>query len=957
MSRQYVALDVEATGGKDLDEIIELAAVRFTAEGVLDTWHSFVRPQRSVGLRTQVLTGIRDAEVAAAPRFADVAPAFRQFLGNDPLVAHSVELDLERLSKAGLSVSNIGLDTYELSGLLLPGLPGYSLAQVAAHCGVVQESQHRALSDADVTRQVFLHLLNQASSFDARLLQQIVHLIGEGQWPLKLVFLDAATRSTRTAFIERPGMAPADSTSPASRVRREAINRLEMAPALFRAVGRAEPLEPRVELEPVTDDAVRAVFDPDGPLANRFPAYESRPQQVAMSLAVAERLRDGGQLLVEAGTGTGKSLAYLVPALLHATLNDDRVVVSTNTVNLQDQLFGKDVPDLAAALEPRFRATVVKGRHNYLCLLRWAEFRQRHDMSALESRLTVKVLIWLSQSPNGDVADLNLNQDESALWWHICCTRETCINDACTYKQQHGCYLFNARYQAESAHLVIVNHALLLSDIASDSQVLPAYRNLIVDEAHHLEEEATKQLGFEIDQRSLATFLNDIASRPEGGRTLGLATDIRTALSKQSASGKRPLARASELEQQTERARQRAKLFFQEVGTFFGRTSDGPRRPGTESQQRIVRSMRLQPDWASVDVAWRDLATVLTELQGSLEHLHMELGLLDETRTQGLDGLKLIVQSLGRQCLETRTRVESLIAQPHDNDIYWVSLDEPENIMLHAAPLHVGELLSSLLYAEKRTVVMTSATMTVHGDFAYLRERLSLNSVSRTERIGSPFDYKRQALLYIPADMPEPNQQEYQHATEQAILALAIASQGRALVLFTSHNALRTTYAAIKGPLEQHGVLLLGQGIDGSRKQLLAMLRNHENTVLMGSNSFWEGVDVAGPALSALVIVRLPFSVPSDPVFAARSEGFDNPFAEYAVPQAVLRFEQGFGRLIRGATDRGVVLVLDRRIISKAYGQIFQRSIPTCTTQRGAMSGISAAVERWLDPKRVTAGR
>jgi len=254
-------------------------------------------------------------------------------------------------------------------------------------------------------------------------------------------------------------------------------------------------------------------------------------------------------------------------------------------------------------------------------------------------------------------------------------------------------------------------------------------------------------------------------------------------------------------------------------------------------------------------------------------------------------------------------------------------------------------------------VVMTSATMTVHGDFAYLRERLSLNSVNRTERIGSPFDYKRQALLYIPADMPEPNQQGYQHATEQAILALAIASQGRALVLFTSHNALRTTYAAIKGPLEQHGVLLLGQGIDGSRKQLLAMLRNHENTVLMGSNSFWEGVDVAGPALSALVIVRLPFSVPSDPVFAARSEGFDNPFAEYAVPQAVLRFEQGFGRLIRGAADRGVVLVLDRRIISKAYGQIFQRSIPTCTTQRGAMSGISAAVERWLDPKRVTAGR
>ncbi len=925
MSRTFVALDVELTSLLSGSvAIVDVAVVRFHETKVLDTWQSFVQPAHSQRVQGFLPTGISEQDLATAPLLEDVLPALSAFVRDDVLIGASIEAGLRRLREGGFARSNTSIDLLELANVLVPGLPTYTLSSVGNRVGIARPRGHRALARAELAQRILPHLLSRIADLGPVVLEQITSLVSAQEWPARLLFVDALAS-------EQGGTARATKRAHGA------------SPAQFIA-----PLSPNASLTPVTDAEVHELFAPTGPFLRRVATFERREQQVAMSLAVAATLRDGGQLLVEAGTGTGKSLAYLAPAVLHAVRNNDRVVVSTNTINLQDQLVQKDVPALAEALRKPFRAAVVKGRNNYLCLMRWAEFHRR-ALTPLESRVVVKVLIWSSATANGDIAELNLVGEEAALWWQICCTRETCIGDACAYKQRNLCHLFNARRQAEAAHLVIVNHALLLADLASDNQVLPEYTNLIIDEAHHLEDQATDQLGFEVDGRAVARLFNDIVTRSEGGTATGLAEMLGATVGRRREPERRVGRRAEELVRQTERARQRLRAFLSAVRTFLTETrQDDARREQEDATRRVVAATRAQPGWTAVEAAWDDLGVLLSEIQRSLEELHRDLALVDAKAVDGLDTLLQTTLSISQQVANVRVHTHALVSEPDDGAVYWIVTSEADHVSLHSAPLDVADLLESMLFAVKRSVVLTSATLTVNGNFGYVRERLGLDRATRAERIGSPFDYQRQVLVYVPDDVPEPGQDGYQAATEEALLNLVTASAGRALVLFTSHAALRATHSALKRKLAHTSLSVVAQNIDGSRTQLLAMLKNLPNTVVLGTSSFWEGVDVAGPALSALAIVRLPFTVPSDPVFAARSEQFDSPFGEYAVPQAVLRFTQGFGRLIRTATDRGIVVVLDRRVISKAYGQVFQRSVPQCEWRRGRVAEIGPATQEWL---------
>jgi DNA polymerase-3 subunit epsilon/ATP-dependent DNA helicase DinG len=297
---------------------------------------------------------------------------------------------------------------------------------------------------------------------------------------------------------------------------------------------------------------------------------------------------------------------------------------------------------------------------------------------------------------------------------------------------------------------------------------------------------------------------------------------------------------------------------------------------------------------------------------------------------------------------EIRTNANAAVTNPDEGAVYWLEARvKGGDVALKCAPLHVGPLLDRYLFSAKRTVVLTSATLSTDSDFSYICERLGLNSTKELQ-LSAPFDYQKAALICVPSDMPEPGTQGYQRQLELMLIEMCKASQGRALVLFTSHSAVRTTYRAIQRPLEDAGIMVLGHNIDGSRKQLLERFKNNPRTVLLGTSSFWEGIDVVGDALSVLAIAKLPFAVPSDPVFAARSEGFDDPFNQYSVPYAILKFKQGFGRLIRSHSDRGVVAVLDRRVLSKRYGQAFLDSLPECTIKRGLTANLPSEVADWL---------
>jgi DNA polymerase-3 subunit epsilon/ATP-dependent DNA helicase DinG len=696
-------------------------------------------------------------------------------------------------------------------------------------------------------------------------------------------------------------------------------------------------------------DELAVMLEADGVFARYFPGFEYRSQQVEMLSAVATAFNERQHLMVEAGTGTGKSIAYLLPAITFAHLNGERVVISTNTINLQDQLFLKDVPDLQKLLPFEFRAAVLKGRSNYLCQRRLAVLRQVGVSSAEEMRMLAKVLVWVPSTQTGERGELFMpDRLEQALWSKVSAESETCTLERCRFRERGSCFFYRARRAAERAHLVIVNHALLLSDVAVENRVLPEYRYLIVDEAHHLEASVTRQLSFQADQRAVERIFNELA-RPIGVRRytgfLGeILTRCRGVIPPQEWAALE--GHIHGLQRQIEAGLTNLYAFFNVLGDFLREHSS--RRGDYDQRLRITSGLRVQPDWDGVEITWDNLSSQLHSIVNDLEQLSGGLGELEGFDIPDLEGMVQDCAGHFARLRELREQLNACIAEPSSSDIYWAQLSARDGrVTLHAAPLHVGELVQRHLFHPKESVILTSATLTTDRRFDYIRERLHAWDADDLA-VGSPFNYKSSTLLYLPTDIPEPNQPYYQKTVEQALSALCRATEGQTLVLFTSYYQLRSTARAITRPLADEGIIVYQQGTGISRVQLLENFRTTPKSVLMGTRSFWEGVDVVGAALSVLVIARLPFSVPDDPIFATRSETFDNPFAEYAIPETILRFRQGFGRLIRTKTDRGVVVVLDKRLLTKSYGPMFLNSLPECTMVRASLPKLPGAAKRWL---------
>ncbi len=942
MSRVYVALDVEATGmDPERDAIIEIGAVKFRGDQVLSTWSTFVNPGRPLPYRIQQLTGITPKDLEGAPTLFDVLPRLVRFVGDLPVVGHSVPVDLAFFQRHGVLLNNPPIDTFELASLLVPHASRYSLERLAQELDIELPAAHRALDDAMAARALFLRLMDRLLRLDAETLQEIGRLAAQADWPLRLVFQEAAQRRAREAFT---------GTIAQQLAAKGALG--EDTLGLLIGAEEPAPLEPAPRLMPLDVDSLARLLEEGGVIARAFPDYEYRPQQVQMLRAVAEAFNRGETLLVEAGTGVGKSLAYLVPAIHHAVLNGRRVVISTNTINLQDQLYTKDLPTLARILDLDFRVAVMKGRSNYLCRQRLDRLRRRSDLSPDEIRLLIKILAWLPSTTTGDVAELPLRGGERAAWNRVCADVEYCNPEVCRYAREGRDFFYRARQRAEAAHVLIVNHALLLSDMLADNRVLPPFDYLIIDEAHHLEEQATDQLGFSVERPVIEGVLNALGGPEEGVRS-GFLGDLagRLVHSRLSPEDKRRAAEHIRTQQHTvERAQQHLARLFNVIEAFIEERDAESHQPGRQEQHyRLTDSARIQPAWDQVTIAWDDLRLALDRLIEGLGRLFTSLSDDQLADLPQRDVLLGDLAAYGRRLKEIRAGLHAIIAEPSSDGIYWLTRDSRwDRVALHSAPLHVGNTLDRLLFATKVSTILTSATLQTGGSFEYIKERLGLWD-ARELAVGSPFDYRSSTLLYIPTDVPEPGQPYYQKTVEKALVELCQATRGRTLALFTSHSQLQATYRTISRPLGNVGIAVLGQGLDGPRAQLLDTLKSDDATVLLGTRSFWEGVDVVGPALSCLVIARLPFDVPTDPVFAARSETFQEPFTEYAVPRAVLRFRQGFGRLIRSKTDRGVVVLLDKRVLTKRYGRMFLDALPSCTIRRGPLHELPQAAARWID--------
>lgn len=632
-----------------------------------------------------------------------------------------------------------------------------------------------------------------------------------------------------------------------------------------------------------------------GPIAKRLPAYEARPQQIEMAAAVEAAFAAGEPLVIEAGTGVGKTFAYLVPAIQRVLEHGGRVVVSTHTIALQEQLMEKDIPLLKSVFPRDFSAVLVKGRSNYLGLRRLARASARSaqlfdgtgeigELHAIED--------WAYQTDDGTLSDLP-RHPSLPVWERVKSDSDDCLGRKCPHFK--ACFYQRARRRAVEAQLLIVNHALLFSDLAlrqEGASVLPDYEYLVLDEAHTLENVAGDHLGLSLSNAQVSHLLSSLRNERTGK---GLLSPRAPSIVFESLHA----ARAAHDEYFGGLAEWSA-----EKGRWNGRLREPP--PVDEGL-----SARLM-----------DVRDRLREVREDIED----------------DNERLEYASLMERCDTLATAVQTWHSQKSEGWVHWLDVGgrRMERMTLGARPIDIGPLIRTLLFDKLKSVVLTSATLTTAGNdpFSYLRSRLSLDGFS-TRALGSPFDYPNQLEVFIEADMPDPTDTaRFLPAACEAIQKYTLRSQGRAFVLFTSFDLLRRCAGRLAPFFEAQNMPLFVHGAGESRSKLLTQFKTTRRSVLFGTDSFWAGVDVPGEALSNVIITKLPFSVPDQPVAEARIEAIrqrgGNPFMEYQVPEAVLKFRQGVGRLIRTRTDRGLLVILDPRVISKPYGRRFLDSLPDC---------------------------
>ena len=932
-----VALDLETTGlDSRKDTIIEIGAVRFNNRRIEDEWSTLVNPQRQIPPFITKLTGISDAMVRNSPTIHEVLPDLEHFVEDLPILGHNVKFDLSFLHAQNVFKFNDSLDTYDMASVLVPNAGRYNLGALGQLLNIPHPATHRALDDARVTHGVYTRLFEKAMNMPIDVLADITRMGETVDWGGGWVFKEAMKQRSRQPIQARRSMGLRDTVS----------GPLFTNPAPKR--GQAlEAFEEEDRGIPLDDEEAASYLEHGGQFAKHFPHFEYRPQQVEMLRAVSQALSDGRHLLAEAGTGTGKSMAYLVPSALWALQNNTRVVVSTNTINLQDQLINKDIPDLQAVISPDLKAAVLKGRGNYLCPRRLEAMRRKGPENGDEMRLLAKMLIWLEETERGDVNEINLTgPKERAIWSRINADDEGCSNDTCVRRMSGICPLHRARQAAQEAHVLVVNHALLLADVATGNRILPDYKHVIVDEAHHIEAATTSALSFRVTQPEVERMLRELGGTNAGllGRTLVVAQEWLEP------------GQIAALQQLVDGVTDKAfqfqnllKRFFISLDGFLSEQREGRKLGSYPHQERILPNTRMLAHWMEVETAWEEGGLAMKALLNTLEQIGQALVDLSESGDEEVEDLLMNVANLHRRLGEVYDNIDALVFNPSEMQIYWAAIEpQRRRITLHAAPLHIGSLMEDYLWMQKTTVVLTSATLTTAGEFGYIRERLNAFDAEELA-LGSPFDYPQSTLLFMPDNIPEPSDRNgHQRMVNNTLVKLAKATGGRALALFTSYAQLKQTSNAIRGQLEEVGIQVYEQGEGASPHSLLESFKEAEQAVLLGTRAFWEGVDIPGESLSVLAIVKLPFAVPSDPIVAARSETFEQPFFQYQIPEAILTFRQGFGRLIRTAYDRGVVAILDKRLLSKSYGKLFIDSLPECEVVVGPVQDLPDVASHWL---------
>ena len=658
---------------------------------------------------------------------------------------------------------------------------------------------------------------------------------------------------------------------------------------------------------------MRDVFKQDGPIAKTLTNYEERPEQVEMTGAIADTLLRSQTLVVEAGTGVGKSFAYLVPAAQYALENDSTVIISTNTISLQEQLIHKDIPFLEKALGMDFKALLVKGRRNYLCLrrLRRSDLKQKDIFSdEYEMKQFAKIAAWSHITGDGSLYDMDGAPDPK-VWDMVSANTENCLGKKCPHHKQ--CFFQKARERMHDARMLIVNHHLFFSNMAIRDEkktILPEYGALVFDEAHSIEGVATEHLGVSVSNSSIR-YLMDLLFNAKKQKGFLLSIGAQDSM------------------EWAEIVRKRSDSFFKGIKEYFeARKSSG------ESDSMRIRKKHFVEN---------ELFTPLSKLTESL---------MDAKKNARTKEDEIEISAFIKKINDLNDSLDIILSQDIENYVYWIECSK-KKISINAAPISIGSILKERLFSSHIPIILTSATLSVESpsqprrlpnwqptrltgsnSFSYLKKRLGIDE-SRDLKLGSSFDYKNQVRMYIAKNMPLPNRlTEYSEAVAEKVKRYIELTNGNAFVLFTSYSLMNIVYEELEDYLSEKGFNVLRQGKGLDRTKMLSRFKKEKGSVLFGVDSFWQGIDVQGEALSNVIITKLPFAVPDHPVIEARVDDIrrrgGDAFLEYNLPEAVLKFKQGFGRLIRSKQDTGIIAILDSRIINKSYGRAFLNSIPKC---------------------------
>ncbi|MFD2612057.1 ATP-dependent DNA helicase DinG [Paenibacillus gansuensis] len=947
---KFAVLDFETTGSGAYDEIIQVGLVVIEDKVITRKYASFVKPTVEIPAFITQLTGITEEDVKDAPPIDDVLLEMIPLLDDAVLVAHHAPFDVGFLQRAlehagYLPFAGRVLDTLDFLRILFPLLPSLQLSMVCREMGIQHDRPHQADSDAEVTGEVWIRCMDKLSDLSLLTLQRLSALFAdEGTDFAWFIHEQRTHKELSTSFDEQAG-----------KYYRQFEMNVEEWPD--ENGPREDSGEDALNHVPFDQFYIELKQKLQGGLKN----YEDRSSQEQMISEVHDSLESDKHLLIEAGTGTGKSLGYLIPSLYYGIRRGKKVIVSTHTINLQEQLRERDLPLLENIFPVEFKASVLKGRSHYLCLRKFEHKINSGDFESPKEDLmtAAQMIVWLSQTKHGDEEEIHFGNKGAEFWQTVQSDADSCLNRACPWFRR--CFYHRARHEANLSDVVITNHSLLFTDVKADHRILPSYDHLVVDEAHHFEEVAGKHLGMNVGYFTIVNLLLQLLKDSRSGQVPHLRQMIQ--LSGQEKSTEWVDLVDAVIPKLIEAKEHWDKLTELLYAIMAGNTSQDASQGETGQLVLRIKKDHLPEEWDTLASIEDNLYLELNDSVRKLEKLVSEL---KEDEESDLYQPAVDLTGTLRDLAAAKDNIRSFMKLSEPDHVYWLEANsyyKSKSLQLMAVPADVSSQLRERFFEPKHSVIMTSATLSVDKSFQYASEQLGLDAMAATDKVrtkllASPFNYRKQALVCIPRDFPgvrgPGGEAKFIETLGGSLKEVALETKGRMLVLFTSYRMLKQVHQALKDELAGHGIQVLGQGIDsGNRSKLTRMFQDSPAAILLGTSSFWEGVDIPGQALSCLVIVRLPFQPPNHPLVEAKSEILQkqnkNPFMKLSVPQAVIRFKQGFGRLVRTASDKGIVIIYDTRVLDTYYGKHFLYSLPGPKIEHMSLKQLVPRIRTWQE--------